>query len=329
MRWGLFRLQESPRYLVARGREDEAVIALQAIATYNDRTMDIAPEDVQGGDAEQPAESVAMRDKKNSELPTPDPIFDGDDERSPLPDVGNRSSGADDSASGGSGLSRSGSRGSAPPRYDAVGMGPAPPKRREPIRTGSAFYAPAPGAENLEDGLATHLRNSLEEGDEEGEGLMNGDAERSSSGAKRRGWRSWGRDRNWMSWWDSWVRQISRLFVPQWRRTVILMWIIWGSMSFGALPDGVPSWLFRRWGGLTKLSIHHVQRLAACGPGEQGIWRRRRSYQAGLAGICPLLRWAQLCLNSDQAHELITSLVAGCPGSIVRRFQRMSMCVIQ
>lgn len=227
MRWGLFRLQESPRYLVARGREDEAVIALQAIATYNERPMDISSEDVQGGDAPVPP-SAPMRDKKNSELPTPD-----GDERSPLPDFEYRSNGGDSPHS--AGLNRSGSRGAAPPRYDAVGMGPAPPKRQEPIRTGSAFYAPTPGAENLEDGIAAHLRRSLDDEAEEA-GLMAGEGSGSSNTGEKKGWRDWGRDRNWMSWWDSWVRQMGKLFVPQWRRTVLLMWVIWGSMSFGKPP---------------------------------------------------------------------------------------------
>jgi len=36
-----------------------------------------------------------------------------------------------------------------------------------------------------------------------------------------------------LSWWGSWKDQMGRLFVPQWRRTVLLMWVIWGCMSFG------------------------------------------------------------------------------------------------
>jgi hypothetical protein len=216
MRWGLFRLQESPRYLVAHGREDEAVIALQAIATYNDRPMDISSEDVQGGESDPAPESVPMRDKKNSELPTPDPMYYGESETSPLPDFGDSGSSPN--------ISRSGSRASGL-RYDAIGNGPAPPPRQTPLRTGSAFYAPTPGVEDVEDGLARQVRRSIEEE----EALMDG----TQLANEKRGWRDWGRDRNWMSWWDSWVKQISRLFVPQWRRTVILMWIIWGSMSFG------------------------------------------------------------------------------------------------
>jgi hypothetical protein len=108
--------------------------------------------------------------------------------------------------------------------------------------------------EDVEDGLARRARASQEEE----EGLMNGEP---VSGEKR-GWRDWGRDRNWMSWWDSWVKQIGRLFVPQWRRTVILMWIIWGSMSFGGS--------FQPLVGDCSLSgsLYNVQRLATCRFGE-------------------------------------------------------------
>nr|ODN86021.1 membrane transporter [Cryptococcus depauperatus CBS 7841] len=45
-RWFLFNLQESPRYLVSNGREQEAVVALQTIASYNSHTMNIQRVDV-------------------------------------------------------------------------------------------------------------------------------------------------------------------------------------------------------------------------------------------------------------------------------------------
>ena len=209
---------------MAHGREDEAVIALQAIATYNDRPMDISSEDVQGAETETTPESVPMRDKKNSELPTPDPMYHGS-ETSPLPEFGD--------GGGSPNISRSGSRASGL-RYDAIGNGPAPPPRQTPLRTGSEFYAATPGIEDVEDGLARQVRRSLEEE----AGLMNGE----ELANEKRGWRDWGRDRNWMSWWDSWVKQIGRLFVPQWRRTVILMWVIWGSMSFGTFICSSPDY---------------------------------------------------------------------------------------
>lgn len=35
------------------------------------------------------------------------------------------------------------------------------------------------------------------------------------------------------AWFWAWWRQMCKLFSPKWRRTVILMWIIWGAMAFG------------------------------------------------------------------------------------------------
>lgn len=277
------------------------MIALQAIATFNDRTMDIAAEDVQGGDS-QPPPSLPLRDKKNSELPTPEQSYEGESERSPLPDFEDP---------GSAGLSRSGSRGSAPPRYDAMGVGPAPPKRQEPIRTGSAFYAQTPGVEDVEDGLAGHLRRSVEE---EEEGLMNGNA-RTASGEKR-GWRDWGRDKNWMSWWDSWLQQMGKLFVPQWRRTVLLMWVIWGSMSLGefaamtvkgkSVRADTPAYtMFNVW-------LPAVLESRASGEGDEAIKQALQEFvlYSGKSGL------SRISALSQPAH---LSPVAGCPGSIVRR----------
>lgn len=34
-------------------------------------------------------------------------------------------------------------------------------------------------------------------------------------------------------WLSEWNKKMAQLFSPKWRRTVILMWLIWGAMSFG------------------------------------------------------------------------------------------------
>jgi hypothetical protein len=76
---------------------------------------------------------------------------------------------------------------------------------------------------------------------EESERLMGGghahrpDAEaveeekRDGSGVPKSGNAAWNMVRGWM---NGWSVQMGKLFAPRWRRTVILMWIIWGSMSF-------------------------------------------------------------------------------------------------
>lgn len=40
------------------------------------------------------------------------------------------------------------------------------------------------------------------------------------------------------AWLHKWIAQVARLFTPKWRRTVILMWIIWGAMSLGGSGCG-------------------------------------------------------------------------------------------
>ena len=251
-RWSFLRLHESPRYLVSNGREQEAVVVLRAIATYNDQPMDIHRADVQGGE-ELPAASghdEGERDKKSSELPSPelDPQLD---ERAHLPRYS---------------VSEEGSRPPSRTRYDAVGMGQSVPvpHRQLPLRTGSAFYAETPGVMEPSNefdasfGIATGGDNIDGDGDGDGgEGadrarLMNGDNAMDGELPITRGGVK-GRKRyaaGPLLWWHSWVKQLKKLFVPKWRRTVILMWIIWGTMSFGT------SWIVvgnRRGEGRVKL----------------------------------------------------------------------------
>jgi hypothetical protein len=246
MRWFLFRLQESPRYLVSRGRQQDALVALKAIATYNDHSMELSPADIHAEyDADAGAEldsnskpEVPERDKKNSELPSPA------GETSPIP------------------LSSEMIRPTSATSYNSVGIGPAPPVRHTPIRQGSAFYTQSPGRtldepdiNTFEASFASMRRRSSEEEErligqasdrllfdkDQDQDQDERDDEASLGGGKKSRRSSWtGLDLR--SWWNSWVMQISKLFVPQWRRTVILMWIIWGSMSFGECEVGRCIW---------------------------------------------------------------------------------------
>lgn len=57
------------------------------------------------------------------------------------------------------------------------------------------------------------------------------------SRSNRRG----GRSKPRFAWLHDWRKQMAKLFSPRWRRTVILMWIIWGLMAFGGftLPEPI------------------------------------------------------------------------------------------
>ncbi len=185
-------------------------MVLRAIATFNDQSLDIHEADVQADEEE--------KDKKNSELPSPNPQ-DPSAGRSPLP----RYSATLEDGEGSTPGSRT--------RYDSVGIGPPPPQRKGPLRAGSAFYTITPAPVELPNAFDESFGHAAE--DQEEDGLMNGHAVMREVTEKVRA----GDGRSEGTWWDTWLEQLSKLFVPQWRRTVVLMWIIWGSMSFCEYND--------------------------------------------------------------------------------------------
>ncbi|KLT44613.1 MFS general substrate transporter [Cutaneotrichosporon oleaginosum] len=147
----LFRLHESPRYLVSSGRGKEAVVVLQAIADFNQHSMDIDHNDVR------PSQAA------------------GDSGVSALSNL----SGAEEA------------RALIPPSEDPIMSPPASP------------MAP----------LSPH-------------------SSRSPLTPRSRSNRRGGRSKPKFDWLHDWQKQMAKLFSPRWRRTVILMWIIWGLMAF-------------------------------------------------------------------------------------------------
>lgn len=236
-RWLLFRLHESPRYLVAHGRESEALTALQAIAKFNGKTLDTTST---GLALPRQALPPLRRDKKDSELPSP---AHEADQLSPTP-------------SGSLPVYRETEDGPSGPSsrtlYDSVGLGPAPPPRTRPIRLGSAFYSASHIDSPLDrnsnafdqsfaaeaDMRRTSLEDNLNGAEADGRDMDGQEADGAeyklvggnTTSRGRRNLEKW-REKP-KEWWASWRTQLGRLFVPKWRRTVILMWIIWGSMSF-------------------------------------------------------------------------------------------------
>lgn len=200
-RWFLFKLQESPRYLVSNGREREAIVALQTIADFNDHTINIQRADVQSREC-----SVAEPSTRRSSFASP-----SKDEESVS--------------------------------YGGVESDAGRKMKNKPMRSGSSFYK-----EDENDALVGSFVQTEGQIEEERERLMHvetvynddGDADMSNrsndrlkarnvpGGKEVNGWK-----KTPVVWWKSWIAQMSKLFVPQWRRTVILMWIIWGSMSYG------------------------------------------------------------------------------------------------
>ncbi|GMK53508.1 hypothetical protein CspeluHIS016_0100940 [Cutaneotrichosporon spelunceum] len=144
----LFRLHESPRFLVSSGRDKEAVVVLQAIADFNRHSMDIDHNDVR--------QSQAAGESGVSALGT------GYEESQVL-------------------ISASEDTVRSPPTSP---MAPTSPlTQRSPLTPPSRV------------------------------------SRRDSSKRK-------------VDWLHDWNKQMAKLFSPRWRRTVILMWIIWALMAF-------------------------------------------------------------------------------------------------
>lgn len=192
-RWFLFKLQESPRYLVSNGREREAIVALQTIANFNDHTINIQRADVQSLEC-----SAVEPSTRRSSFASPSRDEDG-------------------------------------VSYGGVESDTEGKMKSQPVRKGSSFY------KEDEDDVFERSFIQTEGLEEEREGLVEGesvdndgvDADMSNRSNDRLKTQVNGWKKTPVVWWKSWIAQMAKLFVPQWRRTVILMWIIWGSMSYG------------------------------------------------------------------------------------------------
>ncbi|WWC67456.1 uncharacterized protein I206_101364 [Kwoniella pini CBS 10737] len=278
-RWFLFRLQESPRYLVSNGREAEAVVALQAIASFNSNSINIQRKDVQVIEEMSMGNEMEETDQKNSELPSPNP-------QEELPIWNSR---IDVPSSSGSGSDVEG-------RYGGVGIG-VNKNKKVPLRTGSAFYNTlTPGFndgseidENRFESSFANASNSTKYGEQQDsterqvlfDSANNPDDNENSERPRekildhtieREGWHAVP-----LVWWESWIKQMSKLFVPKWRKTVILMWIIWGAISFGYT-------MFNVW-------LPSVLESKASGEGDEAI--------------------------KEALGDFVLYSLAGCPGSII------------
>ncbi|ODN74810.1 hypothetical protein L202_07125 [Cryptococcus amylolentus CBS 6039] len=239
-RWFLFKLQESPRYLVSTGRSQEAILALQTIADFNDHSISIQHADVQSNEP------------SAAEPSTRRPSFMG---------LGGEGGGAGEGGSPG-----------AEQDYGGVGMGPE--RKGIPLQTATSFYK-TPGTVDIEESRNLFDQSFHESISEENRALLNEGSEepamKRESASGGGGWTEKPRD-----WWMSWVGQMQKLFVPQWRKTVILMWIIWGSMSFAYT-------MFNVW-------LPAVLESRASGDGDDAI--------------------------TEALGDFVLYSVAGCPGSI-------------
>ncbi|ORX36134.1 major facilitator superfamily domain-containing protein [Kockovaella imperatae] len=285
-RWFLFRLHESPRYLVSNGRPDEAIVVLRAIASYNDNEMNIQSADVEATEdhGENKPLDVESNDKKHSEMTTT-PISGHaylDGERSPVLRASELNDGP---------ITRPSSENSSRPpsrNYDAMGHGLPPKPLRHPIRTGSAFYADTSLTLEENENAFDHSFGDAMQGQDDSSPrayLSRKASTKTLASVKS------AKLQDALEWTGQMKRQIRRLFVPKWRRTVILMWIIWAAMSFSYTMFNVwlPAVLESRASGegdeaiRSALSEFVLYSIAGCPGSMLGAWMiqtklgRRRS----------------------------------------------------
>ncbi len=265
-RFLLFRLHESPRFLVARDRPDEAVVVLQHIAQFNGNDMsidrgcveveddhrndgdDLGMKERTQGDGHDDAASPG-NEAKHSESASPEgkaynprkalargrmssasplvisPALDGAQTFSLGPP---RWSGEDEVRH---------------PMYASLGVLPTPRRTlsqftfhtpSEELSQAEAFdlsrkklssRASMPLLTHREEDLPNGVSPDLVAGEDADVPAMPGGLD-GTSGEKQRTTRI-GRAA------QAWYDRMAMLFVPRWRRTTVLMWIIWGAMSLG------------------------------------------------------------------------------------------------
>lgn len=267
----LFRLNESPRFLVEKNRHDEAIIVLRRIAKFNSNTMDIARPDVElseeatcltrsngmgrggdvvdgevGGDVEAGfgngnGNGVAVGalngsgngrylSPSNNTTRTPSPTSSSTPTNNDPKLLGKRdrtsssqrlitSQDIDQPRSSGS-YSRDISP-SIRPELGSLGVRP------EGFENGQSQKGVGNGAGNDRGRL---LDKEEEEELEEELSTLNQPEENGSDGFERKPQQSSSR---WtlLGSFKSGEDRLKMLFNPRWRRTVVLMWAIWGLMS--------------------------------------------------------------------------------------------------
>lgn len=219
-RFLLFRLHESPRFLVSKRKQDEALAVLKKIAVFNDRPLALELRDVHGKDSIESYRSVKTAEAKPAEWETNlagSPQVEGT-LNAVHPGITSHNSSAY--------LDFTSAReyGTPPPLENGVRSGII---RTTSTLQGHTFHTPS---EELSQARAfpfandTH-RNSSEE-DEEATGDTTVDSttleiERDDP-ARTMGLRQL---------LDNGSARLNLLFVPKWKRITILMWTIWGLMS--------------------------------------------------------------------------------------------------
>lgn len=231
-----FRLHESPRYLVSAGRPQDAIKSLQLISRFNGSEMEVELDDVR--DYHHPEEQAALQASLSG---SPAPKW-----TPPTPQRATSRTVLFDAAldlEGGAGGSRNGSRGSNEPVYAATGetlrassVEDGRPLSSSPIEeNGPGQYPPDTNISTADPSDPDDLPPPTLRRPRPSH------TRRQSSAASRRSRASvyeqkffWAlphavRKPLW-AWWD----RLMSVFSPEWRKTTLLVWGAWWSMSLGS-----------------------------------------------------------------------------------------------
>ncbi|KAJ1309991.1 hypothetical protein OPQ81_006748 [Rhizoctonia solani] len=280
-----FRLYESPRYLVAAGRNAEAVNALQSIEDYN----------IKFGRPSRPRFVITLGDvcdAKPSAMFSEDGIvFDtADDEEAPRPS----SRGSNDehkSQASDSGKEDDRSQALAQQPADRTDYRATSQSPEGAVGQGWSFYTPTPSHAN-EDTSYFEPKTPASENDESETSTPGSSRPRSSSRLSRppvthrraRSSSSVYVEQNLPSTLarpiSAWIDRLSLLFTPQWRLTTILVWCAWWGMSLAFtmfnvyLPKLLEKRLGAAGGGGRKEALWDIVifTLAGCPGALIGAW---------------------------------------------------------
>lgn len=239
----LFRLHESPRYLVHAGRPLEAVKSLKMISKFNGSDLEIELDDVADHhpattttttSALPPSQSL-LNGRPDSTVIT-GPMDDRKVDERVVFDAGDEAAG---NAGSSSPTKNSTDRSTLVPSYDAVG------ETASNVLEGHSFITPLLSNKDIlpreipkrsnsdnEDEYKPNLGSSFSRR-RSGSGGSSLNRRSSMYGYKRKcSMLPRGARKPLAAWWD----RVSMVLEPEWFRTTVLVWAVWGSMSLGELP---------------------------------------------------------------------------------------------
>lgn len=231
-RVALFRLHEPARYLVSKQRTDEALVVLQNIAAFNNDVIALDMEDVDHRSSLNETRFSKAEDGNASEYRTP---LETPTPTSYASRVASRPGLHTVDSSSYIEYSTAREYGTPPPIIGSIGSRKSSPPRTVKSTQGSVFHTPS---EELSQARAFQFEHavvpqnatgisSIAEAEFSGrpseEELTLDDLDTvTENGRRANGIRTL---------LDKTLDRLQLLFVPEWKKTTILMWLVWGLMS--------------------------------------------------------------------------------------------------